>query len=265
MSPPPAASAAHAAPAAPLRRPTAPRRPRRVSGPARPAHRARPQAPPARRVATEGGGLVLSLLGALEALSSHRALDRLIRGRLWIGIVAFALIGIVALQLGLLKLNSGIGRALETQGVLQRENAALAIENSELASGGRVETEAQRLGMRLTGVSALKFHDSHARSDVPAAAAALKEAVKPAETHGEAEAPAAGSGESEASSSTGGAASEEEPTGGTSGESSSSSSSEGSTPSTTSETPEGTTAVSPPEASRETSAEAGGGTAAPGG
>ena len=74
--------------------------------------------PPARvtRGRAAGGrsdGLVVGLLGAAETLSSNRLLDRLIRGRMWIGIVAFALIGIVTLQLGLLKLNSGIGRALE--------------------------------------------------------------------------------------------------------------------------------------------------------
>jgi cell division protein FtsL len=112
-------------------------------------------------------------------------LDRLIRGRLWIGIVAFALIGIVTLQLGLLKLNSSIGHSLEREGALQRENAALSIENSELAGGDRVESQAERLGMRLVAVGALQFLSSHASGDVPHAAQALKAPVKAPEASGE--------------------------------------------------------------------------------
>lgn len=152
-------------------------RPRRVSGPVRPTGRPRQ----ALRSTPTGAqdGLVLGLLGAVETLSTHRLLDRLIRGRVWIGLLAFALIGIVTLQLGLLKLNSGIGRAIERSAKLQTENAALSIENSELASGDRVESEAARLGMRLVSIDGLHFLSSHARSDVAHAAAALREPVRP--------------------------------------------------------------------------------------
>ena len=90
-----------------------------------------------------GLGLALRLIAALDRVSRHRALG----GRTWIGLVAFALIGIVTLQLGLLKLNAGIGRALQREAVLQRENAALSIENSELAASGRVTSWAARAGM----------------------------------------------------------------------------------------------------------------------
>ncbi|HEY0515583.1 MAG TPA: hypothetical protein VGD00_00560 [Solirubrobacteraceae bacterium] len=115
------------------------------------------------------------MLGALEALSSHRLLDRLIRSRLWIGLIACALLGMVTLQLGLLKMNSGIGRSLERSTVLQRENAALSIENSELTSGERVESQAAgRLGMRLGSISGLRALSSHGHSDVSQAAAALQ-------------------------------------------------------------------------------------------
>jgi hypothetical protein len=174
VSPPAAAQAQTASPLAPRRRPPAPTRPRRVSGPALPA-RGR-SAPPPRGAE---GGLALgavALLGRLDALAGHRLLDRLIRSRVWIGIVAFALIGIVTLQLGLLKLNAGIGRALEREGSLQRENAALNVENSELASGGRVETEAAKLGMQLFSVAGLKFLGSAHAGDVSKAAAALRAA-----------------------------------------------------------------------------------------
>jgi hypothetical protein len=270
MTPPAASSAARAVPAAPFaprRRPVAPPRPpvrRRVSGPLRaPARGA-----PARRVATEGGGLLLGALGMLERLSSHRMLDRLIRGRLWIGIVAFALIGIVTLQLGLLKLNSGIGRTLEKESTLQRANAALSIENSELAGGGRVESQAGQIGMRLTAVGGLKFHESHASSDVPRATAALKEATKPAEPVAEAGSAPAQS-ETETASSASGPASSSEGAGSSSETSSGEATGNGATESPSSASHSGgeSSEREPPAAAAtgESSAEAGGGTAAPGG
>jgi cell division protein FtsL len=223
---------------------------------------------PARRAVTDSGGLVLGLLGMLEALSSHRLLDRLIRGRMWIGIVAFALIGIVTLQLGLLKLNSSIGHALEAESQLQRENAALSIENSELAGGNRVESQAERLGMRLTSVGGLQFHESHARSDVPQAAAALRETPKataaeaPGSETASSEASSSASGESapEASSSTGSAPVEG------AGPSSEASSEAGGSAEPSTASSGGESSESPSSAAAaESSTEAGGGTAAPGG
>jgi hypothetical protein len=166
VTPPPAAVAA---PTVRPRRPLAPRGPRRVSGPARRA----PSAQPARSRRRAVDGSALGLISVLESLAQHRMLDRLIRGRTWIGIVAFALIGIVTLQLGLLKLNGGIGRALEHEAVLQRENAALSIENSELAAGTRVETRAARLGMSFVPAGSLHFLSSSSRGDVGKAASAL--------------------------------------------------------------------------------------------
>ena len=167
MTPPPAAAAA--APSVRPRRPVAPRGPRRVSGPARPAQ-------PARSRQRAVGSDALGVFSALESLAQHRLLDRLIRGRTWIAIVAFALIGIVTLQLGLLKLNGGIGRALEHEAVLQRQNATLSIENSELASGSRVESQAAHLGMSFVPAGALRFLTSSSRGDVGKAASALSTA-----------------------------------------------------------------------------------------
>ena len=193
MTPP--ASAAAAQPArrhAPPRPRKAPARPRRVSGPGRPAARPAPRTAPAESTRE---GLLAGLLGAAEALSSHRLLDRLIRGRLWIGIVAFALIGIVTLQLGLLRLNSGIGRALVREATLQTENAALSIEDSELSSGTRVESQAQQLGMRLSAISSLHFLSSHEGSDATRAAEVLRKPLAPAGEAPGGEVPATGSSE----------------------------------------------------------------------
>ncbi len=189
VTPPAAATTVRPArPLAPGRSPSraAPaRRPRRVSGPARPRH-ARERAggqTAGRTAARRQAGLLPWLLGVLEALSSHRLLDRLIRGRLWIGIIAFALLGIVTLQLGLLKLNSGIGRALERSAALQRDNAALSIENSELTSGERVESQATgKLGMRLGSITGLHALSSHPAGDIAQAGAALQSRAQTSST-----------------------------------------------------------------------------------
>jgi hypothetical protein len=200
---PPAATAASSAPAVRPRRPAPRRSPRRVSGPLRPA-----TVPPQTRARTAPAqpGLILGLLSALESLSQHRLLDRLIRGRVWIGLVAFALLGIVTMQLGLLELNGGIGRALEHEATLQRENAALSIENSERASGTRVQAGAKKLGMTLTAVGALRFLSAGGHGDVAKAAAALADSAKAQArareaSTAEAEASAAGGESGEASES----------------------------------------------------------------
>ncbi len=118
------------------------------------------------------------MLRALDGISRHRLLDRLIRGRTSIALVAFALIGIVTLQLGLLKLNSSIGLTLERESMLQRQNAALSIENSELAAGDHVTARVSQLGMERAPLSALRFLAAHPWSDAARGAAALKTAVQ---------------------------------------------------------------------------------------
>jgi len=113
------------------------------------------------------------VLEALRSIPRSRLLDRLLAGRMWIALVAFALIGIVTLQLGLLKLNASIGRALEHEALLQRQNAALSIEDSELAAGDRVEARASRLGMELVPTGALRFLTVPAGGDAARAAGSL--------------------------------------------------------------------------------------------
>ena len=119
------------------------------------------------------GALLLQLVATLERLSSHRLLDRLIRGRAWIGLVTFALIGIVTLQLALLKLNGTVGRVLESEARLQRENASLSIENSELAAADRVQARAAQTGMEFTSSRALRFLTANPHLDFKLGAAAL--------------------------------------------------------------------------------------------
>ena len=174
----------------------APRVPRRASGAARgarPGHSAHP-------AADDAGAIGLGLAGALASLSRHRLLDRLISGRAWIAFVAFALIGIVTLQLGLLKLNGGIGRALEHEALLQRQNAALSIEDSELEGGGQVQSRAARIGMELAPLGGLVFLAARPDADPTRAATALATSGQPAAGSSEAGGATAASASAESGS-----------------------------------------------------------------
>jgi hypothetical protein len=242
-------------------------RPRRVSGPAR---------SPGARAAAAPAGIAVGALGALESVATHPLLDRLIRGRLWIGILAFALIGIVTLQLGLLKLNSGIGRSIERAATLERENAALSIEDSELAGGERVETQAARVGMQLSSISALHFLSSQPSSDVRRAAQVLSQPLQQAPA-GAGEATTAQAPETSTTAAGEAPATGAEATGGTAEHRSAGEAAGGETAPSTSAT--GTTApaggasggeAAAPSTATSTAtsspqAEVGGGTAAPGG
>jgi len=118
------------------RRPaTMPRHARRISGPiARPV----PNVPLPRSVPRRETGA----FERLRALPEHRMVDRLLRGRAWIWLIGIMLGGIVAMQVSLLKLNSGISRAVTTAGTLERANADLETEVAKLSSGERIQTTA---------------------------------------------------------------------------------------------------------------------------
>jgi hypothetical protein len=113
----------------------APRLPRRVSGPA-----PKPRVAPAPRPVT-------SAFERIKALPDHRVVDRLLRGRAWICLVGAALMGIVAMQVSMLKLNSGISRAVETSATLERQNSGMEASIARLASGERIRAAADKRGM----------------------------------------------------------------------------------------------------------------------
>jgi hypothetical protein len=117
----------------------APRSARRVSGPV------------ARRpVAVPGGAATVgrqTAFARVRALPDSRWLDRALRGRLWIWLLGAALLGVVFMQVSLLKLNSGIGRAVETSATLERQNAALEASIARLSDTNRVQVGAAGLGM----------------------------------------------------------------------------------------------------------------------
>jgi hypothetical protein len=132
-----AARRRHEASTAHARRVAAP--PRRVSGPSvRGGAVALPA--PQRRGATGTFERVLRL-------PDHRMVDRLLRGRAWIWLVGILLGGIVAMQVSLLKLNSGISRAVDAAATLERQNSDMESSIARLSSGERIRDGAERSGM----------------------------------------------------------------------------------------------------------------------
>jgi cell division protein FtsL len=139
--------------------------PRRVSGPSR----TRPAA------ATAAPGILLGAAGLARTLPDSRALDRLIRGRTWVAVIAVALIGIVAMQVHMLGLNAGIGRAVEKATTLEQQNTALRLDVSRLGSGERIAAEAQQLGLVMPNAGEVRYTDVHT-TDATRAAKTMKPA-----------------------------------------------------------------------------------------
>jgi cell division protein FtsL len=139
--------------------------PRRVSGPSK----TRPAA------ATTAPGILVGAAGLARTLPDSRALDRLIRGRAWVAVIAVALIGIVAMQVHMLGLNAGIGRAVEKATTLEQQNTALRLEVSRLGSGDRIATEAKQLGLVMPNAGEVRYTDVHA-TDATRAAKTMKPA-----------------------------------------------------------------------------------------
>jgi hypothetical protein len=144
----------HARTAAPGRT-AAPRHHRRVSGPARPAHSMRgvgavPAGALAGGHAGRAGSATRQRTSAFERLGrlpDHRVVDGLLRSRGWIVVIGVLLGGIVAMQVSLLKLNSGITRAVEASSTLERQNADMQANIARLSSGQRVSSNAAQDNM----------------------------------------------------------------------------------------------------------------------
>jgi cell division protein FtsB len=134
------------------RRPIAPRTARRVSGPARPV-----VLPPV--VAPQ------RTTGAMRAVD-HRWLDSLLRSRAWIWLIGIGLGGIVAMQVSLLKLNTGISRAVESAATLERQNAELEVQVARLSSDDKIRAAAERIGLVMPDASEVQWLNARGSRDV---------------------------------------------------------------------------------------------------
>jgi len=130
---------------------------------------ARPAVRPVRplRLAAGGAAIALRVADSAVNVSSSRAMDRVVRSRAWVIILGLGLIGIVAMQVSMLKLNAGIGRAVESAATLERSNASLKAEVSRMSSGDRIQALAGQKGFLMpepADVTYLRAGDKRADS-----------------------------------------------------------------------------------------------------
>jgi hypothetical protein len=145
---------------------TAPIGPRRISGPSRVALPARP--------ATRHRGRT-SAFEKISRIPDHRVVDRLLRGRACILIIGLMLGGIVAMQVSLLRLNSGIQRAVATSNTLAAQNMWMEKSIAEAQSGDSVMRAATEEGMIVPSAGDRRFLNSRGLAkDAPRAAKRYK-------------------------------------------------------------------------------------------
>ena len=140
--------------AAPLRRRAPARRP-----PAR-----RPAAAPRRPVP---GARVVRPAG-------QAVLDRLLVGRLWIGLVFLLLVGIVFFNVDLLRMNRDIAATAEKAETIKRENARLRGDLARLGSSERIQTAAAQRGLVLPAAGEVRYLRANPGADGRNALARLK-------------------------------------------------------------------------------------------
>ena len=92
-----------------------------------------------------------------RSLPDSRLFDRLVRGRAWIVFVGVLLIGLVALNVSLLKLNSEAGRNAEKVKVLRIQNTQLRARVSRLASAERLERTGRDLGLAMSIAGRVRY------------------------------------------------------------------------------------------------------------
>ncbi len=73
-------------------------------------------------------------------------LDRLLRGRVWVAMIAVLLTGIVFLNVALLELNGAIARTEARVSELRGENAVLRLRVARLGSSERIRRAAEARG-----------------------------------------------------------------------------------------------------------------------
>ncbi len=124
--------------AAPLRR----RAPARPAPPARRPHAAPRRPVPGARVVRPAGAAVL---------------DRLLSGRLWIGLVFLLLVGIVFFNVDLLRMNRDIAATAQKAETIKRENARLRGDLARLGSSERIQTTAAQRGLVLPAAGEVRY------------------------------------------------------------------------------------------------------------
>jgi|GEM_PF-6009228 len=104
---------------------------------------------------------------------SAKATRPAVAGRALIGLIALLVLGVVLLQVEVLRVNAQLGRELARRQSLSRAVVGLQAEDSALSAPARVAAEAQQLGMVPIGEGAATFLDP-SPSQLEAAIARLR-------------------------------------------------------------------------------------------
>jgi hypothetical protein len=107
----------------------------------------------------------------IRGLPEHTLLDRIVRGRVWIPLLGVLLVGIVAMQVEILKLGAGMGRWIHRSTTLQTRNEALQGSVAGLMDDQRIERLAAKMGMVMPDPTALSFLSAQPAGDAARAAA----------------------------------------------------------------------------------------------
>lgn len=125
------------------------------------------------------GRATTSPVGRVIAASQGRFIDRLVRGRLWIPTLGLLLMGIVFMQVSMLSMNAGIGRAVSQSSALERQNAALRAELSRMVINNSVSDSAAAVGMVVPAPGAYHVLNSGDGDAARRAANALTDPIAP--------------------------------------------------------------------------------------
>jgi hypothetical protein len=163
----------------------------------RPARRAQPR--PARRTPakrrarrrqiTPPAGFVPVAVGAVGGLADSGVVVRLTRGRLWIGILAALLVGIVALNVMALSFSASSSEAGQQADELKRLNSAARTQIATLTASDEIQQTATRLGLYVPRPNQIGYLEPSA-GDAAAAAKRLRDGELTATAYVEAAVPA---------------------------------------------------------------------------
>ena len=106
--------------------------------------------------------------------AGQAVLDRLVSGRLWIGLVFLLLVGIVFFNVDLLRMNRDIASTAEKAETIKRQNARLRGDLARLGSSERIQTAAAQRGLVLPAAGEVRYLRADPDSDARKALARLK-------------------------------------------------------------------------------------------
>lgn len=132
---------------------------RRKSASAAP-RRARPVSRPRGAVAN-AGGVVMFPMTAVGGIADSGLIERITRGRLWIGLLAVLLGGIVAINVWGLGMSATTSSTEARIDALQQDNGVLGARAAETLSTEEIQKQAAALGLAIPAPDAIHYLDAN--------------------------------------------------------------------------------------------------------